>query len=449
MAAAGTTLTVIDNDGWSDNDWFILGYPGDGQTEACDINQASITRGTSLTVTNSLKFAHGIDTPMTQIYETYIEIWGASSLTGTKTAIAQTTSAILIQWDKPWTEYNVSGTQYAYYFVRFSNGAASPVVGDYSDGVARTGLGVTTAEDIIQNALNLTGESINDLITREFCIRELNNWQDDVTARRNWSWEIVDEQTITSTTNTNKYALSGLSSTLKHTDSDKSIIAVRFGDDILDKMDWLEYLDSQEGVAYTTLSADIAIGATSCTLTDSYEFSETGTIVIGTDTVTYTANTETTGVLSGIPSSGDYSFASTHSSGDAVWQGITPGKPTKFCIYNDNIYTEKPVSSTYAGYKFKVSYYKKISAFSDYADTTDIPFVYLGQYWLAARIEYKKRNFNEANHWLTVYETKLQTEIKKDRKPIKLKIVPTDEFKSIGHRYGHKYESSESAQYNS
>ena len=193
IAASGTTMTVADNSGLADNDWLVVGYQGDSQTEAVDINGA-VTRGTSMTVTNSLKFAHKIDAPVTLTKETYIEVWGATTLTGTKTAVIEKTNSQVIQWDKPFTEYAVTGTQYAYYFVRFGDAQASPVVGEYSDGVLNTAApGANSAEKMIANGLRLVGEHIDTdpegLLTRDMLLEEVNNWQDDVTQRRDWSFE--------------------------------------------------------------------------------------------------------------------------------------------------------------------------------------------------------------------------------------------------------------------
>jgi hypothetical protein len=440
VAAAGVTLTVLDNIGWADNDWFILGYPGDVFTEADDINGA-VSAGTSITVTNTLAHAHGIDTPMTRIYSRKIRIMGAQTLTGVQTAV--TGSPFDIQWGLPFTECKLTSTQYAYYFAEFSDGAGSPVYGEQSDGVARTGLANNTVEEITKNALNLTNESINDKISREFCLRELNNWQDDVTARRDWSFELVTADTITSTTNENEYALSDLTYDLKHPNAASSVKSVRFGSNILDWMDWHEYQDRLEGVAKTTVATEITASATSCVLTDTYEFAESGDILVGVDTATYTTNTETTATLSGIAAT---EFTTTHAVGANVWQGINAGKPTKYTIYNDKFYVDVPVNSDNAGIKFKLDYHKEISRLADFSDATDIPFSYVAQYFLAGRIEYKKGNLDKGNQWLQLYEAKMALETKKDTLPTIKRFVPQNDLEDGG---GHFYKSTESSVYNS
>lgn len=440
IAAAGTAGTVKDNDGLADNDFLVFGYPGDSKSEEIDINGA-VTRGTSITVTNTLKFGHEIDTPVTRVQERQIRIMGAATLTGSQTAVGG--SPFSITWSKGSTRCKVTTTEYAYYFAEFYD--ASAVYGEQSDGALNTGLADNTVERMTLDALDLTNESINDNITRDYLIRQLNNWQDDITNRRDWSFEMVDEETITSTTNANKYALTGLTSTIKHPDSNKSVVVARFADLPLTWMDWHTYLDTQRNKKQTTVSSAITAADTSCTLTDTYEFAETGTIVVGADSATYTANAESTGILTGVPATGTGAFASSHSVGDIVWQGVSPGKPTKYTIYNGNLYCEIPVSSTEAGKKFKLSFYEKIDRLTDYTDVTSIPFYNIAQYYLASRIEYKKGNHTEGDKWFSLYENKVAQEVRKDDVPTIKKFVPENDMSSF---QGKRYVTSESSKYN-
>jgi len=49
FTAAGTSISVRDNNNFEDDDWFIIGEPGNARTESGDVNGA-VTRGTSLTI---------------------------------------------------------------------------------------------------------------------------------------------------------------------------------------------------------------------------------------------------------------------------------------------------------------------------------------------------------------------------------------------------------------
>ena len=441
ITAAGTTLTVLDNDGWADDYFMVIGYPGVARSEEIDVN-GTVTRGTALTITNTTKFNHSIDDPITFIKERKVRIKSAATLTGSQTEV--TGSPFTIQWDKPFTKCIVTGNTNTYYFAEYSDAAGSPAYGAQSDGVLATGLGSTTIEEMIQNALRLTGERIQDegLLTRPNLLEEANNWQDDITARRDWSWELLTDQTITSTEMENEYALSGLATSLKHPNSAQSVVSVKFGSTILDWIDWHKFEEEMEGRIKTTLASAVTAADTTATLTDSYEFGESGTIIVGSDSATYTTNTESTGVLSGIPVS---AFASNHSSGANVWQGVTGGTPNKYTIYNDKFYADVPIRSEDAGIKFKLNYYKQLSRVSDFADTTDIPFAYLAQYFIAARIEFMKGNFDRGNQWLAMYEGKVALEVKKDRQPSQKRFVAEDP--NVG-SFGHRYRSTESNRFN-
>ena len=142
IAAAGTAMTVYDNNNFADNDWFIAGHVGDERTESNDVNGA-VTRGTAITVTNALSFAHPIDSPVTKIFERGIKIYGAATDGGSGTLIAsvdaktasgrQLADAAMIQWNKPYTEYTMisTDTAYAYYYVTFTDGTTDSSASDY------------------------------------------------------------------------------------------------------------------------------------------------------------------------------------------------------------------------------------------------------------------------------------------------------------------------------
>ncbi len=445
IAAAGVTATVADNDGWADNDWFVLGYLGDAKTESCDINDAGISRGTSLTITNTLGFAHDIDTPMTRVNERQIRIYGGDTSGAVTNSVV---AAHPIQWDKEFTVYQVDtgATGYAYYQAQFFDGASS--YGEKSDETpASADLGATSVEKIIQNALRLVNEKVDSdpegLLSRENLLAELNNWQDDVASRRDWSFELTNDETITATQGETDYALSSLGTTIKNADSEKSIVSVTLGRHTLDHIDWHDMQDEMEGWIFTTVSTAITAADTSCVLTNTNEFSETGAISVGSDTaVDYTGNTESTGTLTGI---GATEFAASHAVGIKVFQGVGQNRPTRWTIYNNRFYTNSPCNSLYDSVVFRVRYYQELTRLTDFADTTIIPFAHIAQYFLAGRIEYVKGNHDRGDKWTSLYENKVALEVNKDRQPNMKRIVPIgDDTVNRGPRY----KSTESSRYN-
>lgn len=442
LSAGGTTLTVLDNNYFEDNDWFIIGHPGDNETEDCDVNGA-VTRGTSITITNTTSFDHEIDSPVTKIFERGIKIYGATTDGGAGTLIAsvdaktasgrQLADAIMIQWNQQYTEYTMisTDTAYNYYYVTFTDGTTESSASDY---VAASGLTNVSVAEMVSAGLNEVNAEIDGtLLTREWLLSVANDFQDEVTnytltdefgnkIPKDWSWELFTNDTSLSITeNENSYTLSGLSETLKYSDTPDSILDIRIGTDVLKKRDITQFdydmRDKVKGVVASAASA----GDTTLTLDDTYEFSESGSISVPGQTavVTYTTNTESTGVLSGIPASGTGAITVTSIALDAtVWQGVTPGKPEYYTIYDGNIMFSTPPDSTLAGKKIKVRGLKKISRLSSFSDSTVIPFTYLAKYYIGSRIESKKGNSDNSNNLYSIFLSKLQDQAIRDGLPV-------------------------------
>lgn len=174
LTAAGVTLTVQDNRRFADDDFFVLGEIGDAKSEECDVNGA-VTRGTSLTITNSSKFSHEIDAPVTRIFERGFKIYGAATDGGAGTLIVsvdaiiaatnQLADAVMIQWDKEFSEYTLisTDTTYAYYYIKFTDGTTDSSSSDY---VLATGPAYNSAYALVQAALREVRADVDgDLIS--------------------------------------------------------------------------------------------------------------------------------------------------------------------------------------------------------------------------------------------------------------------------------------------
>lgn len=429
LAAAGTTLTVADNNNFEDNDWFIIGEISDNKTEECDVNGA-VTRGTSLTITNSTKFAHELHAPITLINERAITIYGAATDGGTGTIIASVDAittpivdGVSIQWDKEYTEYTLKSTDtsYAYYYVVFTDGTTTSSASDY---VLAAGLGNTSVAKIVNGGLNQVNASIDgEMVTREWLLTVVNDWQDEIVNHvdsrgiaKDWSFEEFEDTTsISATENEDSYALSGLSSTLKYTNSKRALLSVFFGKNKLEYEDLDCFEDKyMDGVTRGALYTGTTAGDTTMTLSDSAEFTSSGSVNLAGDTVTYTTNTVSTGVLSGIPASGAGSITESSSAAATVWQGVTPGLPTKYTIFNGKIILNVPVDEDYVSYKIKVKGRKQLDRLTSYSSTTPIPFIHTSREYIGSRIESRKGNIDEANRLLKIFYRKLELEAQRD-----------------------------------
>jgi len=438
LTAAGTSLSVRDNNNFEDNDWFIFGEIGNAKSEECDVNGA-VTRGSALTITNSTKFDHELDTPVTRIFERAFKIYGAATDGGAGTLLesvdAKTAStnqladSIMVQWDRMYSEwtFQTTDTAYAFYYVTFFDGTTESPASDY---VASTGLAFNAAYSLAQKGLNLARAEVdNELITWQFLSDTIDDFQKQVTDYvkadgqiKDWPFEEIEDKTsLVTAQNQDSYALSGLSSTLKYPDTFQGIIHVKLGAEELRYADLDKYQYMTEGQVRTEVDTQAAIGATSIILDDVSEFGDSGSFYISTQTglVTYTARDTSTNTLSGIPTAGNGSLTSIATVDAIVWQGVVPSKPTRYTIFNDNILLTAPPDANTAGKRIKIKYFKELDRITALSQTLPIPFVHISKYFIAAQIEYRKKNSQNGDRYLAIFNRELDKAAKKYQEHLK------------------------------
>jgi hypothetical protein len=417
FSSGGTTLYITDNNGFADDDWFILGEIGDAKTEECDVNGA-VTRGTSITITNTTKFSHELHTPVNRILERQVKIYGAATSGGAGTLV----TTISIQWNRPSTSYTLvtTDTAYAYYYATFHDGTTASSASDY---VASTGLSNSSALEIAKAGMREVNASVDgEMITWEWLLDVINDWQDEVInyvdaggISKDWTFEETEDLTsIAVTLNENKYALSGLSYTLKYPNSTQGIIQVKLGSDILFPIDVNEFEHKMDGKIRTQVTTGASAGDTTLVVDDVSELSDSGTIYAGAETVTYTGITTATNTLTGIPASGTGSITATLVAGAVVWQGVSPEVPDEYTVYDGYIYLTKPIPSDAVGRKIKVRGISRLARLDSLSDATSISFPFLGRYYVGSRIESKKGNLDNATRLMTMFRDLLSKQTQKD-----------------------------------
>lgn len=424
FTAAGTTLAVRDNNGFADDDFFILGEIGNAKTEECDVN-GTVTRGASLTITNSTKFSHELDTPVTRIVERGIRIYGAATDGGSGTLLASVDAittpiadATPIKWDKPYTSYTIisTDTSYNYYYVVFTDGTTNSSASDY---VLAAGLGNTSGQSLIEAGLKKVNADVDgNLISWEWLLTIVNDFQDYVTNYigqdgrvKDWPFELFEDVTsVTVAQNENAYAVSSFSSDLKYPDSKQGIIQVRVGTDELKPIDLDEYERLMNGKVRTEVATQAATGATSLVLDDTSELADSGELYLGTQSavVTYTAKDDDTNTVSGIPSSGTGSITATATVDTVVWQNIAPAIPSKYTIFNGEVLLDVPPDEDTAGKKLKIKAFGALTRLSSLADSTVIPFAQISKYYIASEIEYRKKNTENGDRLMVQFKEELE-----------------------------------------
>ena len=106
------------------------------------------------------------------------------------------------------------------------------------------------------------------------------------------------------------------------------------------------------------------------------------------DSVAYTANNETTNVISGVTGI----KAAGHASGADVWQGVTFGFPTFYTVHAGYIYFDVPFENNLAGEHIYADYYSTLVSYDSDADVLDEPEYDLFTSYLKYKIKYRKAN---------------------------------------------------------
>ena len=383
VAASGTTLTVQNTEGFINTNPLLLEGYGIENAEIVKVNGA-VSAGTSLTVTGTV-FSHAIDCPAYKILFNQVQILGSAT---TSSADAVAIETVDLRPSDLYTDYVVVGTTYTYYFVRFYNSfASSPYYGDYSDAIPATGFTPKTVGFIRRVSFKNVGEDFGGRWTPEWVYDQVYLGEQDVAKElKRWSWLYsYDSDLGNITTGQRRIALP---TDIEDSRTTKSILGMRIENfENMDPIDWVEYQDQMQGVAYTSLASTASIAATTLVLTDSRDFADSGAVNILGTTYSYTANNRATGTLSGLTA-----LAAQIDSGSEVWQNVTFGTPTAYAINNGYAYFDTPPSSDYSGRNVWLDYYTTITKKNSDMDELQVNDPSIIVSWLEMAIKKEKNN---------------------------------------------------------
>lgn len=399
VAALGTALTVQANSSFAQNDLILLGNLNSEATEITSISVA-VTQGVSLTST-AVVFDHPVGTPIKKVQWNQYNIYGNSTNT-TVGATLLTATAINIDVSAPFTSYVNTGTEYSFYFVRPYNsvGATS---GDYSDGVASTGMAPGSVGLMIRTALEDSNKVVSSKLSQSWFHRTINDCLRFMSGKlKRWSGlQIFDY--VLGQTSRGVYSYS-LPDDIEERNTIKSILNVRIGGDTqlvyLDKEAWERQMYN---VYRTTVRTQPAVGDTVLNIVNSYDFADSGTVHVSTsgtqNTITYTGVTRsaTAGVLTGVPATGTGSIDVTHAVGTNVWQNEQENSPMYFTVYDGTLYIDLP-DTTNVNKNVYLDYFSRRTAVNSDADTIEFPRYDAVISWL----KWKIRSLDNANGQLDV-----------------------------------------------
>ena len=379
-AAAVTTLNVVNGSNFAANTYILIGDIGH---EDAEIKLISASAAGTLT-TAATTYPHNRGTTVRFIPYNQVSVESATSITGSYTEI----SAVALRPDMLETQYlRPADAATICYKVRFKN-VQDTTYSSYSDAVVATGYADNTVFAIKRRALNGLGEQIGDTITEEFlneslweARREIDNEVTRLSFRQQFDY-------IAGTVTQGAYSLA-CPTTLRRPDTAENIMGLRIGIDgrnltYISKRDWDVYY---ENIRHTTVSTVILDTDVSIVLTNSKDFDDSGSITIGSDTITYTGNTRSTGTLTGVTGIA----TGGHAVGVDVWQQATFSLPQFYTVFEDTIYFNTPFDSQNAGQNIYLDFWATLTAYDTDADVLDEPDYDMFVSWLRWKIKYAKK----------------------------------------------------------
>jgi hypothetical protein len=332
-----TATTVLDTAGFTGTNKYVqFGDFGDEQTEI--VVFTSITGTTTLTVA-ALTKDHPKGTPVYLIQANQIDFYySADGITYSSAAKKD------IEVGSLFTFYEDNAHTSGYGKSVFYNSAATANYRTFYEIIQYNKSNRKTRGFVKDLALDEMGAVVDgDFISEEGLDFQVELCDERIREEKlNWKEETYTLQ-LQSENGITKY---DLSSYLKDSDTDKSILYAGFSGHNVIPMTRDDFRALIRDVATTTLAVAIAaITEVTITLTDSSEFADEGTILIEGDEISYTANNRTTNVLSGVTGiTAVHATTSTAGRDMEVWQGADTGIP-KYLTIIDGVMHTYPVIS--------------------------------------------------------------------------------------------------------
>lgn len=392
-ATAGSgTITVQNITGFAVSQWLLIGDPGGQGSEIIKIHASTAPSGSTITLASNLVFAHGPNTPVRVILFNQIEFSHAATVSGVKSVLA--TSDIVA--DNLTTNYNDTANSSGYYFARFKNSASS-VFSSYSDAAPYNGYTQLSARSVIDKALQTINKKTSSVLSDDFAFMCIDDCQMEC-LREYQRWSFMQSfNTIIDQSYENQLRVA-LPTDCDDQQTTRSIYNFRMG-----KKHGIQWIDKEEwdaimtGIAYTTLATSIAVSDTSIVLTNSQDFEDSGSIQIGANVYSYSANDTSTNTLTISAST------TTNTAGEDVTQGAGPGLPTYYTVFNGYAYFYPTVGAAYAGRNFYMDYYKKLTQTQNDSTEIVLPDPTVVQYYLSWRFLLKLNNGEETNASLAMF----------------------------------------------
>ena len=419
-ASGVTSLTVKNITGFDLNQILLIGETNNESTEIAYTDSAVSPTGSTVTLLAATTQPHSSGSRIRVMPFDQIEFSTAATTTGTKSVL------ILMDIDPTSDETALDELTVTsgYYFARFYNSILD-TYSPYSDPVPVAGYSFTTARSIIDNALDMINKQTSTVLSDEFFFNQINNCQIE-TLREFKRWSFMQSfNTIVGQTATGRWKVQ-LPADCDDQNTTKSIWNFRIGKELqllwVDKEDWNDIVGD---FAATTLAQDINVGDMTIYLDSSADFYDTGTVNIGSNPYTYSANDRSTGALT-IPAS-----TTTNTEGDDVFQNAFTGNPLYWTTYGGWIYHWPITNEVYAERNYYMDYYKKLVPIVTDADEIVLPDPTIVQYYCAWKALLKIANGEQTTAAQGMYEQYLLRREKAKQKESlnrEFYLLPDDDY---------------------
>jgi hypothetical protein len=202
--STGLALTVLNNYGFANDDFVIVGEPGEEKTETKDVTGQ--TGNTQIDISANLKFPHNKGCIVYRYEYDQYEIYRYRSSVWTLISTSN------IQWDKRETIYiDANGLSTDSYKYRLKNSAAT-TYSDYSPTIAATGFTKAQVGYMINHVREVLGDKDRQIIkSDDEIIRQFNRAQEIIAGiRQDWWFLRNENSSITTTANTRRYGLASI-----------------------------------------------------------------------------------------------------------------------------------------------------------------------------------------------------------------------------------------------
>lgn len=431
--AAASNADTLDGSFLTLNDYIMIGKLG---TPGCEIIQVtSVTSGVQINFTGTTTFAHSQGEPVTYIPFNKVRIEESTDNGSSYSSISA--ANVTVKVNNPEHYYNrTSGSGSYYYRARFEN-TTTGLFSAYSDAVAGSGYEDNTVYAVKRRAVEACGMKMQDLYDPDGKVTDayLNESLTEVRRKvhkapgQKGRWEFRQEFEYNlgpAVAGTNRIALP---TDMEDRNTMKNLLSVRIGGHraALNPVSKRRWNELQQGIAHTTLAVAISdTAAPTITLTDSGDFEEGGSIKIATsgteDSIDYTANNETTNVLSGVTN-----ISITHAISTDVWQGTGLNSlPQFYTVFDGYLYFEVPIGTDYHGENIFIDYYRRETEVDSDADELDEPDYGMYVPYLKWKIRQKRDEgvSEDKDRDYTEYSNALMTMLSSEVSDQELQIIP-------------------------